>query len=56
MSLYATSKILSAIKECDKFINKEAPRNADTRPADVLDLLNRYIAQRAKLVAMLDEA
>lgn len=56
MSPYTTKKILSAIAECDKFITKESPRRADTRPADVLDLLNRYIAQRAKLVAMLDEA
>ena len=48
--------IKKAIADCDRYIAIESPRSADLRPADVAELLKWYIAQRAKLQAMLATA
>ena len=48
-----TRKILQAIEECDAFIAKESPRNANSRPAGIQKTLDFYIAHRAKLAAMI---
>ena len=53
MNKQRTAKIISAIAECDRYIAKESPRDADLRPAGITKLLASYIAHRAKLVAML---
>jgi hypothetical protein len=46
-------RIIQAIQECDKFIGKEGPRSADTRPADVAKHLGFCKQHKAKLQAML---
>ena len=47
-------RILQAIEECDRFINKESPRDPELRPAETQKILDSYINHRAKLVGMLD--
>ena len=48
--------IKKAIADCDRYIAIESPRSADLRPADIAELLQWYIAQRAKLQSMLSAA
>lgn len=49
-----TRRIKVALAETQRFIDKESPRNADTRPADMLQHLNFCIAHKARLLAMLE--
>lgn len=53
MSQDEARRVIEAIADCDKFIAKEQPRNADLRPAVVQQHLDFCIAHRAKLQAML---
>jgi hypothetical protein len=46
-------KVLKAIAECDRYIAKEEPRNADTRPASAVKMLAFYKAHKSKLQGML---
>ncbi|WP_404995418.1 hypothetical protein [Cupriavidus pauculus] len=49
-------RILSALAECDRFIEREERRDPELRPADVQALLDDYKAHRAKLMGMALEA
>lgn len=51
-----TKRVLQAIAECDRFIEKETPRNAALRPADIAAHLEFCKAHKAKLVAMIAAA
>ncbi|KVQ85549.1 hypothetical protein KTE60_22460 [Burkholderia multivorans] len=53
LTAYRISKIKSAIADCDRFIAKEDPRDASTRPADVQQHLDFCKAHKAKLQNML---
>lgn len=46
-------RINEAIIECDNFINKEGPRDADLRPAAAAQHLEFCKQHKAKLQAML---
>jgi hypothetical protein len=46
-------RIIQAIQECDRFIGKEGPRDADLRPAAAAQHLEFCIKHKAKLQAML---
>ena len=48
-----TRRVIEAIGECDRYIAKEGVRSAALRPADIVELLAKYKAHRATLVAML---
>ena len=50
------NKIRSAIADCNSYIAKESARSEDLRPAETANLLQWYIAHRAKLLKMLEEA
>lgn len=50
------NRIKQAIAECDRYIEREAPRNPELRPAAVQQHLDFCIDHRAKLEAMLAEA
>lgn len=54
MTAYERQKIEQALAETKRFIAKEAPRNADTRPADMKQHLDFCIGHAAKLQGMLD--
>lgn len=43
-------RILQAISECDAFIDRESPRRADLRPAEVQRTLDFYIAHKQALI------
>ena len=49
-------RVLQAIAECDAYISKEGPRNADLRPASVQQHLDHCIQHRATLIAALADA
>ena len=53
---YKTKSILDAIAECERYIAKESPRPADTRPEYAVRCLAHAIAHRTKLLAMLQAA
>ena len=44
---------MSALEGTNKFIKKESARNPDLRPPETQELLNDYIAHKAKLIQML---
>lgn len=46
-------RIISAIAECERFIEKEGSRAADLRPADMQQHLEYCISHRLKLIGML---
>ena len=46
-------KILDAIKDCDRFIAKEAPRDASLRPADMAQHLAYCYTHRETLLQRL---
>jgi hypothetical protein len=48
-------RVREAIAECDRYIAKEGPRPADTRPADAQQHLDFCKQHRVKLLAMLAE-
>lgn len=48
-------RIIEAIAECQRFIDKEEPRSADLRPADVQKTLDFYKKHMTKLQLMLTE-
>ncbi len=48
-------RCLSAIAECERFINKEDGRNASLRPKDVQKTLDHYKAHRLNLIAAIAE-
>ena len=48
------SRIHQALAETNRFIAKEWPRSRDLRPADTQALLERYIAHKIKLEAVLN--
>lgn len=52
---YRARKIIEAIAECNRFIDKEEPRNPSLRPADVQQHLEFCKAHRVKLAGMLEE-
>ena len=54
MSAYKADKIIEAIIDCNRFIEKEEKRNPDLRPKDMQDHLDYCKAHRVKLVAMLE--
>ena len=56
MTTDQVARLKKAIADCDRYIAIESPRSADLRPADIAELLEWYIAQRAKLQAMLAAA
>jgi hypothetical protein len=47
------NRIIQAIDECSRFIDKEEKRDADLRPSDTQKLLEFYCSHRAKLQQML---
>jgi hypothetical protein len=49
-------KIVQAIAECNAFIDKESPRDASFRPADVAQHLEFCYKHRERLQKMLTEA
>jgi hypothetical protein len=49
-----TSRIIQAIAECQRFIDKEEPRIASLRPADVQKHLDFCKAHMVKLAGMLN--
>lgn len=54
MSNEQNRRIIEAIAECDRFIDREEARNVSLRPADIQKTLAFYKAHRAKLSAMLE--
>lgn len=48
-------RVIEALNETQRFIDKESARNPKLRPADTQKLLDFYIAHAAKLRAMLVE-
>lgn len=48
-------KIVEALAETQRFIDKESVRNPSLRPADVQKTLDFYVAHKAKLETMLAE-
>lgn len=55
MTPFRRQSILSAIAECDRFIDLEEKRDPALRPADVQKTLDFYKAHKARLQAMLDQ-
>lgn len=53
MTESARKKVIQAINECTRFIEKEGRRSADLRPASAQKMLDYYRAHRAKLQGML---
>jgi hypothetical protein len=53
MTQVQQNKIIQAIAECSRYIEKEQAHRADLRPADVAQHLEFCIQHRAKLQAML---
>jgi hypothetical protein len=53
MTTQQIRSIQAAIADCNRYIALEGSRSADLRPAKIADLLEWYIAHRAKLLAML---
>lgn len=53
MTTTETRRILQAIAECNRFIEKEEKRSADLRPADVQQHLDFCKAHKEKLIQML---
>lgn len=49
-------RVIEAIAECDRYIAKEGPRNAELRPADAQQHLDFCISHREKLILMLAAA
>jgi hypothetical protein len=49
-----TKRILSAIAQCDRYIDKEEARSADLRPADIQKRLDGYKEHRDKLQRALE--
>lgn len=49
-------RVISALEETQRFIDKESKRSADLRPAETQNLLDWYVAHKAKLEAMLAAA
>lgn len=50
-----TKRCMSAIADCDRFINKEAGRDASLRQATVQRTLDHYKAHRLNLIAAVAE-
>lgn len=50
-----TKRCLSAIADCERFINKEDGRDASLRPAAVQKTLDHYKAHRLNLIAAISE-
>lgn len=50
---YARDQLISARADYMRFIDRESPRDADLRPADVAALLETYIAKVAEIDAVL---
>ncbi len=44
-----TARIIAAIEECTRFINKEEARDPSTRPAESAAILAESYAHRAKM-------
>lgn len=53
LSEYQRKQTLSAIQDCDRFIEKEEARNAALRPLDVAELLDWYKRHRQSLINLL---
>lgn len=53
---YPRNRILQALTETNRFIDREEARGADLRPDSVTALLASYKAHRARLLQMLDAA
>jgi hypothetical protein len=49
-------RIIQAIDECSRFIDREEKHNPDLRPADTQSLLDFYYFHRSKLLGMLEAA
>ena len=49
-------RILDAIADCDRFIEREERRDPSLRPADIQATLDFYRGHRAKLMGMALEA
>lgn len=54
MTTYERQRVVQALAETNRFIAKEAPRNADTRPAAMKQHLDFCYAHAIKLQRMLD--
>lgn len=54
MTTEQRKQVESAIKQCDRYIDKEGSRSADLRPAQTQKLLDWYIQHRSKLQGMLE--
>ena len=55
MSAYRDHKILDAIADCDRYIEREEPRDPEWRPPEIAKLLEWTIVHRQKLILMLAE-
>lgn len=56
MTVDQQRRVLDALAETQRFIDRETARDARLRPPEVQALLAFYVAHRARLCAMLERA